>query len=140
VRKGVGATDPTGNEGVGAQSGAIALRLEMSNARTGRETGRTVTRADLSEIVYQRVGLSRTESAELVQSVLDEICEAAVRGETVKLSGFGSFVVRSKGERIGRNPKTGVEVPILPRRVMVFKPSNVLKSKINGKEGEAETD
>jgi integration host factor subunit alpha len=111
------------------------LRLEMSNTRTGREPGKTVTRADLSEVVYQRVGLSRTESAELVQSVLDEICDAAVRGETVKLSGFGSFVVRSKGERIGRNPKTGVEVPILPRRVMVFKPSNVLKAKINGKNG-----
>ena len=111
----------------------------MSNPRTGREPGKTVTRADLSEIVYQRVGLSRTESAELVQSVLDEICDAAVRGETVKLAGFGSFVVRSKGERIGRNPKTGVEVPILPRRVMVFKPSNVLKSKINGK-GRSETD
>ena len=97
-----------------------------------------VTRADLSEIVYQRVGLSRTESAELVQSVLDEICDAAARGETVKLSGFGSFVVRSKGERVGRNPKTGVEVPILPRRVMVFKPSNVLKAKINGRDAGAE--
>lgn len=112
----------------------------MSNERTGREMGRTVTRADLSEIVYQRVGLSRTELAELVQSVLDEISDAAVRGETVKLSGFGSFVVRSKGERIGRNPKTGVEVPILPRRVMVFKPSNVLKSKINGREGDGAKD
>ena len=96
-----------------------------------------MTRADLSEIVYQRIGLSRTESAELVQSVLDEICDAAARGETVKLSGFGSFVVRSKGERIGRNPKTGVEVPILPRRVMVFKPSNVLKAKINGRDASA---
>jgi len=105
----------------------------MSNAKTGRALGRTVTRADLSEVVYQRVGLSRTESAELVQSVLDEICDAAVRGETVKLSGFGSFVVRSKGERVGRNPKTGVEVPILPRRVMVFKPSNVLKARINAR-------
>ena len=94
-----------------------------------------MTRADLSEIVYQKIGLSRTESAELVQSVLDEICDAAARGETVKLSGFGSFVVRSKGERVGRNPKTGVEVPILPRRVMVFKPSNVLKAKINGRDG-----
>ena len=97
----------------------------MPKENSGLESGRTVTRADLSEIVYQRVGLSRSESAELVQSVLDEICDAAARGETVKLSGFGSFVVRSKGERIGRNPKTGVEVPILPRRVMVFKPSNV---------------
>src|SRR5580704_9445929 len=92
---------------------------------------RTVTRADLSETVYRRVGLSRSESAQLVQEFLDEICDAAARGETVKLSSFGSFVVRSKSERIGRNPKTGVEVPILPRRVMVFKPSNVLKSRIN---------
>ena len=110
------------------------MGLDMANARVGRESGKTVTRADLSEIVYQKIGLSRTESAELVQSVLDEICDAAARGETVKLSGFGSFVVRSKGERVGRNPKTGVEVPILPRRVMVFKPSNVLKAKINGRE------
>src|SRR5271166_358981 len=114
--------------------GAIVLGLDMPNQKAGREPGKTVTRADLSEIVYQRVGLSRTESAELVQSVLDEICDAAARGETVKLSGFGSFVVRSKGQRVGRNPKTGVEVPILPRRVMVFKPSNVLKAKINGGE------
>ena len=105
----------------------------MPNEKRGRAPGKTITRADLSEIVYHRVGLSRTESAELVQSVLDEICDAAARGETVKLSGFGSFVVRSKGEQIGRNPKTGVEVPILPRRVMVFKPSNVLKAKINGR-------
>lgn len=107
----------------------------MANARLDRDSGKTVTRADLSEIVYQKLGLSRTESAVLVQSVLDEICDAAARGETVKLSGFGSFVVRSKGERVGRNPKTGVEVPILPRRVMVFKPSNVLKAKINGRDG-----
>ena len=103
------------------------------------QTARTVTRADLAETVYKRVGLSRSESAELVQAFLDEISDAAVRGETVKLSSFGSFVVRSKNERIGRNPKTGVEVPILPRRVMVFKPSNVLKARINGQdEGESE--
>jgi integration host factor subunit alpha len=139
--EGVGATGPARQfGGWRAERDAIALRLEMSNEKAGREPGRTVTRADLSEIVYQRVGLSRTESAELVQSVLDEISDAAVRGETVKLSGFGSFVVRSKGERIGRNPKTGVEVPILPRRVMVFKPSNVLKSKINGREGDVAKD
>jgi integration host factor subunit alpha len=94
--------------------------------------GRTVTRADLSEAVYQKVGLSRTESAELVELVLKHICECLTAGETVKLSSFGSFVVREKGERIGRNPKTGVEVPIEPRRVMVFKPSNVLKARING--------
>ncbi|MCR4282811.1 MAG: integration host factor subunit alpha [Bauldia sp.] len=93
--------------------------------------GKTVTRADLSEVVYQTVGLSRTESADLVELVIDEICESVVRGEAVKLSSFGSFIVRSKGERLGRNPKTGEEVPISPRRVMVFKPSNVLKQRIN---------
>ena len=93
--------------------------------------GKTVTRADLCEAVYQKVGLSRTESADLVEMVLDEISDCLVRGESVKLSSFGSFLVRSKGERVGRNPKTGEEVPISPRRVMVFKPSNVLKQKIN---------
>jgi integration host factor subunit alpha len=94
--------------------------------------GKTVTRADLSEAVYQKVGLSRTESADLVESVLSEICDSLAAGETVKLSSFGSFIVRDKGERVGRNPKTGIEVPIDPRRVMVFKPSNVLKARING--------
>ena len=94
--------------------------------------GRTVTRADLSEAVYQKVGLSRIESSALVELVLQEICESLVKGEKVKLSSFGSFEVRDKGERIGRNPKTGIEVPIEPRRVMVFKPSNVLKGRING--------
>ncbi len=94
-------------------------------------TGKTITRADLCEAVYQTVGLSRTESANLVELVLDEICGSIVRGESVKLSSFGSFLVRSKGERVGRNPKTGEEVPISPRRGMVFKPSNVLKQKIN---------
>jgi len=94
--------------------------------------GKTITRADLAEAVYQRVGLSRTESAALVESVLTEICACLSRGETVKLSSFGSFVVRDKGQRVGRNPKTGIEVPIEPRRVMVFKPSNVLKARING--------
>ena len=95
--------------------------------------GKTVTRADLCESVYQKVGLSRAESAELVESFLNEISDCLVEGESVKLSSFGSFVVRSKNERIGRNPKTGEEVPILPRRVLVFKPSNVMKDKINGK-------
>jgi integration host factor subunit alpha len=104
------------------------------------EAARTLTRADLTDAVYRRVGLSRSESATLVESVLEEICEALVRGETVKLSSFGSFVVRSKAERIGRNPKTGVEVPITPRRVMVFKPSNGLKAAINGEASEPEDD
>jgi integration host factor subunit alpha len=92
--------------------------------------GKTLTRADLAEAVYRKVGLSRTESAQLVESVLEEICEATVRGETVKLSSFATFQVRDKNERIGRNPKTGEEVPILPRRVMTFKASNVLKNRI----------
>jgi integration host factor subunit alpha len=102
--------------------------------------GKTVTRADLSEAVYQKVGLSRTESADLVEAVLSEICNSLASGETVKLSSFGSFVVRNKGERIGRNPKTGIEVPIDPRRVMVFKPSNVLKARINGITGVEDDD
>ena len=96
--------------------------------------GKTVTRSDLCEAVYQKVGLSRTESAELVELVLDEIRASIVRGESVKLSSFGSFVVRKKGQRIGRNPKTGKEVPISPRRVMVFKPSAILKLRINGED------
>jgi integration host factor subunit alpha len=91
----------------------------------------TVTRADLAEAVYESVGLSRTESAELVERFLALIGDALVSGQNVKLSSFGSFQVRAKNQRIGRNPKTGEEVPILPRQVLVFKPSNVLKSKIN---------
>lgn len=100
--------------------------------------GRTITRADLSEAVYQRLGLSRAESAQLVEQVLREISDCLERGENVKLSSFGSFLVRSKNERVGRNPKTGVEVPISPRRVMVFKASNVLKARINGETVEDE--
>ena len=112
---------------------AVKKPSGLRDGKDGGEKSQTVTRADLSEAVYQRLGLSRTESAELVEHVLSEMSDAIARGETVKLSSFGSFVVRSKGERIGRNPKTGVEVPIMPRRVMVFKPSNVLKNRINGK-------
>jgi integration host factor subunit alpha len=104
----------------------------MTKSEPAAKSTRTITRADLSEAVYQKVGLSRAESAELVEIFLREISDTITRGETVKLSSFGSFVVRSKGERIGRNPKTGVEVPITPRRVMVFKPSNILKARING--------
>lgn len=93
--------------------------------------GGTVTRADLCEAVYQQVGMSRTEAADLVESVIEEIAAAAVAGENVKLSSFGTFAVRHKDERIGRNPKTGEEVPITPRRVMVFKPSNILKQRVD---------
>ena len=99
--------------------------------------GRTITRADLSESVFQEVGLSRNESSDLVETILSEVVEALARGESVKISSFGSFTVRDKGQRVGRNPKTGQEVPILPRRVLVFRASNVLKSLINGAPGEA---
>jgi integration host factor subunit alpha len=98
--------------------------------------GRTITRADLSESVFQEVGLSRNESSDLVETILAEVVEALARGESVKISSFGSFTVRDKGQRVGRNPKTGQEVPILPRRVLVFRASNVLKSLINGAAGE----
>ena len=94
--------------------------------------GRTITRADLSESVFQEVGLSRNELSDLVETILAEVVEALARGESVKISSFGSFTVRDKGQRVGRNPKTGQEVPILPRRVLVFRASNVLKSLING--------
>jgi integration host factor subunit alpha len=93
--------------------------------------GRTVTRAQLGEAVYQEVGLSRNESAALVESVLQEIAGALHKGEGVKISSFGSFIVRRKGLRTGRNPKTGEEVPILPRKVLVFRASHVLKNRIN---------
>lgn len=112
----------------------------VSSARAETEVGRrlaaseqrTITRVDLAEAVYRRVGLSRKESAALVQLVLSEMADTLAAGETVKLSAFGSFIVRSKAERIGRNPKTGVEAPITQRRVLVFKPSSVLKARING--------
>lgn len=91
----------------------------------------TLTRADLSEAVYEEVGLSRNESASLVEQVLEEVISSLVSGENVKISSFGSFSVRQKGERIGRNPKTGEEVPILPRRVISFRASHVLKERVN---------
>ena len=112
-------------------------KMEPSLARTKASpvaTLQTVTRVDLAEAVYRRVGLSRKESAVLVEMVLSEMIDRLAFGETVKLSSFGSFIVRDKGERIGRNPKTGVEVPIMQRRVLVFKPSNVLKAQMNGEE------
>ena len=94
-------------------------------------TEQTITRAHLIEAVYQEVGLSRHECADLVESVLDEISDALARGEMVKISSFGSFSVRQKGQRVGRNPKTGEEVPILPRRVLVFRVSLSMKARIN---------
>jgi integration host factor subunit alpha len=92
----------------------------------------TITRAHIAEMIYTQVGLSRNESADLLESVLDRIASRLENGESVKISGFGTFSVRQKGRRIGRNPKTGEEVPILPRRVLVFRPSHVLKAQVNG--------
>ena len=92
---------------------------------------KTVTRAALTEAVYREVGLSRNESAQLVELVLEEISGTLSRGKSVKLSSFGKFSVREKAQRIGRNPKTGEEVPVLPRRVLVFRASHILKDRIN---------
>ncbi len=91
----------------------------------------TVTRADLAEALYREIGLSRTESSELVESVIDQISQALLRGESVKLAGFGTFSLRDKKQRIGRNPKTGEAVPITPRRVLVFKASQVMRERVD---------
>jgi len=97
--------------------------------------GKTVTRADLSESVYNALGLSRNESAQLVESVLEHVSVALTKGEKVKISSFGTFSVREKKGRVGRNPKTGEEAAIDPRRVLVFRPSHVLKDMINENAG-----
>lgn len=92
----------------------------------------TLTRAQLTEAIYVTVGLSRNESADLLESMLARVADALMEGKSVKISGFGTFSVRQKGRRIGRNPKTGVEVPIMPRRVLVFRPSQMLRDAVNG--------
>ena len=103
----------------------------------GAMTGRTITRAHLSAAVHQKLGLSRIDALELVESVIREIRDSLIRGENVKLSGFGTFLVRDVGKRVGRNPRTGQVVPIEPRRVMVFKPSKILKQQINRPDSQA---
>jgi integration host factor subunit alpha len=95
------------------------------------KTGKTITRVDLYNAVHQEVGLSRAESSAVVELVLKEVTDCLAKGEALKLSSFGSFIVRKKGQRIGRNPKNGIEVPISPHRVLVFKPSAILKQRIN---------
>lgn len=90
----------------------------------------TLTRADLAEALNRKLGLSRSESLNVVESILDHMSDALEQGENVKISGFGTFLLRDKAERIGRNPKTGVEVPITPRRVMTFRASQMLKERI----------
>ena len=92
---------------------------------------KTLTRADLTEAVYRNIGLSRNESADLVESVLEEVCVCLENGEEVKISSFGTFSVQSKRERVGRNPKTGIEATITPRRVLSFRPSHILKNRVD---------
>lgn len=96
-------------------------------------TEKNLTRADLSNAVYRDIGLSLAESSDLVDAVIEEVCTALEKGEQVKLSSFGTFSLRRKKQRIGRNPKTGVEVPITPRTVLTFNASNILKSRVNKK-------
>ena len=95
-------------------------------------TAGTLTRADLADALHREVGLSRADSGTLVEQILCKMCEALSDGDNVKISGFGTFVLRDKGERIGRNPKTGVEVPIAPRRVLTFRASQMMRDRIIG--------
>lgn len=92
--------------------------------------GGTLTRADLSEAVHNEIGLSRAECSDLVEAILDEMCDALAQGQNVKISGFGTFILRDKPQRIGRNPKTGIEVPIAPRRVLTFRASQKMRERI----------
>lgn len=92
---------------------------------------RTLTRMDLGEAVFREVGLSRNESSDLVESVLDHVSDALVGGDNVKISSFGTFSLRDKKARVGRNPKTGEEVPITPRRVLTFRPSHLMKERVS---------
>jgi integration host factor subunit alpha len=105
---------------------------DLGIARMGGESGvtGTLTRADLADVVHRKLGLSRAESASLVERVLHHMCHSLSEGLNVKISGFGSFILRDKGERVGRNPKTGVEVPIAPRRVMTFRASQIMRDSI----------
>jgi integration host factor subunit alpha len=105
----------------------------MADAGVARQDGlhmATLTRADLSDIVHRKLGLSRAESANMVERLLFHMCHSLSEGQNVKISGFGSFILRDKGERVGRNPKTGVEVPIAPRRVMTFRASQIMRDKV----------
>ena len=105
---------------------------DLGIARVNKESGvnGTLTRADLADIVHRKLGLSRAESANVVERVLHHMCHALANGSNVKVSGFGTFILRDKGQRIGRNPKTGVEVPIAPRRVMTFRASQIMRDRI----------
>ena len=115
-----------------AANGAKGLTMAdagIARSHDGLHSG-TLTRADLSDIVHRKLGLSRAESAGLVERLLHHMCHALAKGQNVKISGFGSFILRDKGQRIGRNPKTGVEVPIAPRRVMTFRASQIMRERV----------
>ena len=113
------------------ETGAGTTRRVRGAARAAKTSG-SITRADLCEAVHSELGLARSESSSLVEQVLDQICTTLVTGTNVKVSSFGSFVLRRKGLRMGRNPKTGEEVPIEPRTALTFRPSQILRARING--------
>jgi integration host factor subunit alpha len=108
------------------------LMADLGIARVNDESGvsGTLTRADLADIVHRKLGLSRAESANIVERILHHMCAGLANGQNVKISGFGTFILRDKGQRIGRNPKTGVEVPIAPRRVMTFRASQIMRDRV----------
>ena len=103
--------------------------LGIARVTNEADTANTLTRADLADVVHRRLGLSRAESANVVERVLHHMCHGLSLGQNVKISGFGTFILRDKGERVGRNPKTGVEVPIAPRRVMTFRASQIMRDR-----------
>ena len=104
--------------------------LGIARINSDTDANGTLTRADLADVVHRRLGLSRAESASVVERVLHHMCHALSEGANVKVSGFGTFILRDKGQRVGRNPKTGVEVPIAPRRVMTFRASQIMRDQI----------
>ena len=104
--------------------------LGIARLNKDADAANTLTRADLADVVHRRLGLSRAESASVVERVLHHMCHALSEGQNVKVSGFGTFILRDKGQRVGRNPKTGVEVPIAPRRVMTFRASQIMRDRI----------
>ena len=107
----------------------MSITIKLNGGRNMND--KTLTRMDLSEAVFRELGLSRNESADLVESVLEKICASVVAGEQVKISSFGTFSIRQKSARVGRNPKTGQEAPIPPRRVLTFRPSHLMKDRVS---------
>ena len=104
--------------------------LGIARINKDADAANTLTRADLADVVHRQLGLSRAESASVVERVLHHMCHSLALGQNVKVSGFGTFILRDKGQRVGRNPKTGVEVPIAPRRVMTFRASQIMRDRI----------